>query len=98
ARAATLGRAALQLAHDLSNPRAIAWCVQVAVRLSAAEVPAERLARLLAAADALKTTAGFQVSPRQQEQCDQLVTSTRVALGEEAFGEAWAAGRLVPPQ
>ena len=35
ARAVGLGRAALQLAHDLNNPLAIAWCVQVAVRLSA---------------------------------------------------------------
>jgi non-specific serine/threonine protein kinase len=98
ARAAGLGREALQLAHDLSNPRSIAWCVQAAVRLSAAEIPAERLARLLGAADALKATAGLQVSPRQQEQFDQLVTSVRAALGDEAFGEAWAAGRLVPPQ
>ena len=40
ARAVGLGRAALQFAHDLNNPLAIAWCVQVAVRLSAEPIPA----------------------------------------------------------
>lgn len=57
---------------------------------------AEQAARLLAAANALRTHMGTPVRPVHQEAVEGALAAARAALGEADFAAAWAAGQTLP--
>ena len=52
----------------------------------------ERAARLLGASDAAAKSLGYNSQPGDQMEIEQFKSSTRQALGEEAFREVWQDG------
>jgi len=52
-------------------------------------------ARLLGAAQALRSAAGVDLNPLQHPLHEDAVAATRAALGEEAFAAAWAEGQAM---
>jgi hypothetical protein len=64
--------------------------------VSAAFGQLDRAARLGGAAEALRGALGVPPPPEQGH--DWAVQAMRVALGEEAFAVAWAAGRAMPTE
>ena len=63
--------------------------------LAAAQNQMERAARLFGAAESLYASTHFEMSPKERGEHDQAITTTRAALGEEAFAAAWAEGRMM---
>ncbi len=57
---------------------------------------AERAARLLAAAAAVRQVAGIQSSPNHYEDTERLGADVRAQLSEDVFGAAWAEGQAMP--
>jgi hypothetical protein len=55
-----------------------------------------RAARLGGAAAAQRAAIGAPLPPADRRAHDGLTMAARAALGEEAFAEAWAAGRALP--
>lgn len=53
---------------------------------------AERSARLLGAAEALRGAIGAPLAPADRSFRERVITAVHIALGDEAFKEAWAAG------
>src|SRR5262249_37531334 len=82
--------------RPLRAPRSLSWCADVAVQVNAERGPSLILARHLGAVDALRTSVGFARSPHQRQWYDRVAARIRAALGEEAFADAWAAGRTMP--
>jgi predicted ATPase/DNA-binding NarL/FixJ family response regulator len=95
-RAVALAREALELARQLGSLRTIARCTHVVVFISGASAPAAVLSRLLGAAESLRSTANFRLSPLHQSLVDEIVDATREQLGEQTFAEAWIEGRTMP--
>jgi DNA-binding CsgD family transcriptional regulator len=55
-----------------------------------------RAAFLWGAAEALRESIGAPIWPVERASYDLSVASTRILLGERAFGTAWAEGRTMP--
>jgi predicted ATPase/class 3 adenylate cyclase len=95
ARAEALGREGLALAREVGDPR---QCAEQLERLaSTAGVTGEgaRAARLLGAAIAVRETLGAPQPPDERVDVEQAVAAARVALGEERWEAAIAAGRAL---
>ena len=56
----------------------------------------EGAVRLSAAAEAIQTRIGLAVAPALRAKNERALAAARVALGEEAFASAWAAGGGLP--
>jgi DNA-binding CsgD family transcriptional regulator len=56
----------------------------------------ERAARLYGAAEALREVIGVPLPPYHRSEYEREVAVTREALGEQAFADAYAAGRALP--
>ncbi|HEV8193162.1 MAG TPA: hypothetical protein VGP82_17000, partial [Ktedonobacterales bacterium] len=65
-------------------------------RIVAAAGQGARAARLLVAATALREKAGGPHTPQWRAEIEQAMAPARVALGEAAWAEAFAAGRALP--
>ncbi len=63
--------------------------------LAAAQRQAERAARLLGAAEALREAIDAPLPPSERASHDSDIAGVRAALGEEAFATAWAQGRAM---
>jgi hypothetical protein len=55
----------------------------------------ERAARLFGAAQALREQLGTPLPPVERADYDRNLAAVRAALDDDAFGEAWAAGRTM---
>jgi predicted ATPase/Tfp pilus assembly protein PilF len=55
----------------------------------------DRAARLLGAAEALRTAIGAPIHPNRREEYEQLLAEVRAALGEAGFADAWAEGGVL---
>jgi non-specific serine/threonine protein kinase len=66
--------------------------------LAHAQEQGERSARLYGAADALRTTFGYMLSPSDQNKHLARTTTVRTALGAAAFTTAWEKGRGMSPE
>ncbi|MBI2299067.1 MAG: tetratricopeptide repeat protein [Armatimonadetes bacterium] len=99
-----------QAEHALARSQfeeALALCLEVTDRLLAASVLAglgrlalaqaqpQRAARLLGAAAMLREAIGTQLTPDEVAEHEQRLAELMEALGEEAFTEAWEAGRAM---
>jgi predicted ATPase/class 3 adenylate cyclase len=89
------GEQALRMARRLGDKRAIAVSLLRFGGLAAAQGQSERAATLLAAAEALCETIGYDWQPDQRNQHDRCVAATHAALGEAAFAAAWAEGQAL---
>ncbi|HET8522385.1 MAG TPA: NB-ARC domain-containing protein, partial [Thermomicrobiales bacterium] len=88
-------QAALRLSRDLDEPWHIALYLEGIAAVTGAE--AATAARLLGAADALRTRLGAPVPPEFRSGYDRAVEAIRTRLGD-AFTEAWDAGRALEPE
>ena len=90
ARAAILWQERLNLTWDVSSlPRS----VEMLGRIAGALGEAERAARLLGAAEALRERLGTILPPGQLPTHERTVATIRSALDTDAFASAWAEGR-----
>jgi predicted ATPase/class 3 adenylate cyclase len=95
-------RAATCFAEGLTLSRGIGYQYGIAMNLAgmagvaAARGQSERSARLFGAADGLFDTMGMTVELVDRREYDRNREIARTQLGEEAFAEAWAAGRMLP--
>ncbi len=98
-RALGLYREALGLVRGYPGTRVVTEVVE-AVAIVAAAGQAERTARLLGAAEALRERIGLRYRMATRRAAfEQAVAAARSALGEGAYAAAWSAGqRLLPEQ
>jgi len=94
-RAAALHRQALALKRTLGDRRQIAITLEDVAALAAAEGRMERVARLLGAAAELRARIGTPQPAPERMAAQQAAERARAAMGEEAWEEAWAAGRAL---
>lgn len=90
----------LTVFKELGNKRGICRALEGFGILAAAQGEAVRAARVLGAAESLRNaiTAPLPVSDRAHYQYDRYVATARAALGDEAFGAAWAEGTAMSPE
>jgi tetratricopeptide (TPR) repeat protein len=72
-----------------------AICFEACGTLAAAQGQAQRAARLLSAASALREAMGAPLPPVDRAEFERSVAAARAHLGEEAFAAAWAAGQAM---
>ncbi len=96
-RATALHRESLSLYQELGDELGVADCLTGRARVAAAQGQAELAARLLAAAEALRSARGVPMSPSDRVDHERAVTAVRALLSEEAFAAAWAHGQAMPP-
>jgi tetratricopeptide (TPR) repeat protein len=95
AQAVALVEESLLLSRDSGARFWVAAGLETLAWVAAAHAQQQRVARLAAAAEALRESLGVPLLPEQRAGHDQAVQAMRVALGEEAFAAAWAAGRAL---
>lgn len=85
----------LTLRWEYGDKMGIEGCLRGLGRIAAQTYHFERAARLFGAAEALREAVGASI-PRHHSRLDQAVARVRIRLGDDAFAEAWAAGRALP--
>jgi DNA-binding CsgD family transcriptional regulator len=91
-------REALELGRDNPRTRLASDVIEAVGVVAAATGDAERGAKLLGAAAALRERIGLGYrTSENQVALERAVAATRAALGEPAFASAWAAGRNLTP-
>ncbi len=88
----------LALWQELGDERGIAQGLEGFATLAVAASRPERAVCLLGAARAMRERIGEPSSPSRRASLDRLLEVARGAMGEEASGAAWAAGRAMPPE
>jgi predicted ATPase/uncharacterized protein HemY len=83
----------LALSRTARTPRGVAVTLEGVAGVALAQGEADRAAYLFGAANALWDLVG---GPVDAPLPDREVAGARAALGEDAFGAAWAAGRALP--
>ncbi|MGH2557534.1 MAG: ATP-binding protein [Thermomicrobiales bacterium] len=86
----------LTLAQELNLPSWITWSLFGFGGLALAADEADRAARLFGAETKLREEIGVPLRPSLQAIHDRLTTAVRTAIGQNAYAEAWAAGRQLP--
>lgn len=94
--AASCYREALEMYQALRTKHRIAPCLEGVAQLAVAQQRAEAAARLLGAASALRNEIGAPLPPVVQDSHRRLLTAIQLALGDERFPTAWAAGQAMP--
>jgi tetratricopeptide (TPR) repeat protein len=96
------GRAVALFAESLALPHtggasmcSVLQTLEGVAGVAGAQGQPERAARLFGATDALRTALGVPVRPADRRLYDRDVTAVHVALGDETFAAAWAAGRAL---
>jgi len=99
-RALELYREALGLVRGNAGTREVTDVIEAVGVVAVAVGQAERGARLVGAAEALRERTGLRYRVAEnQVALEHALTVASAALDKEAFGAAWAAGRsLLPPQ
>jgi tetratricopeptide (TPR) repeat protein len=84
---------ALRLRAEAGDQYHVAVSLTHLARVLWRERLAERAARLLGAADAIRDALGASIRPSMRVEVDQLVAGLQADLGEGAYRQAWEAGR-----
>jgi tetratricopeptide (TPR) repeat protein len=92
--AGALHRESLRIRVELGDKGGYPWSLEAFARLAALMDP-ERAARLWGAAESLRESLGWPLSPNEHPEYDRALASAREALGEEAFAGAWAEGQAL---
>jgi DNA-binding NarL/FixJ family response regulator len=99
ARALGFYREALDLGSGYPGTRVVTEVIEAVGVVAVAVGQAERGARLLSAAGAQRDQLGLRYRVMEnQVALDEAVATIRSALGEQAFGTAWSAGRNLTPE
>jgi predicted ATPase/transcriptional regulator with XRE-family HTH domain len=93
AHADALGREAMALYRDVADPRRCAVGLEGLAATAALLGRGVRAARLLGAAAVLREVLGAPQPPIERSDTEQAVAAARVALGEERWAAAFAAGQ-----
>jgi predicted ATPase/class 3 adenylate cyclase len=88
---------ALTLLRELGDRALIASCLEAIAEMAAPGQPSAA-ARLYGAAEALREAIGVPPRADYEASMRAAVTAVGAALGEEAFADAWAAGRAMSPE
>ena len=91
-RAADLYGEGLRVSHAAGDRELVAFCLEGAGRVAAAEGEMERAGTLYGAGEALRAAVGAPLSPSEVPQHTLSVDVARSALGEPAFSLAWDRG------
>jgi len=83
----------LGLARALDDRRGVAECLEGIAMATGAAGRADAAARLLGAAERARQASGFSLNFTTAGPHDDMLATLGTALGAEAFGAAWAAGR-----
>jgi predicted ATPase/DNA-binding XRE family transcriptional regulator len=86
---------ALTLFRPFGSPRFSAWCLEGFAAVLSAQGAQMWVARLCGAATNLRTQAQAPAPTAEQEAIDILLATARARLGEQAFADAWRAGRAL---
>ena len=89
---------ALDLSLAIRIIRNVTLCLAAFAQLAFAEGDTERAALLAGAADGLRRRAGFSTWPMLRQSEAQLAAQIRQALGDDRFGQAFAAGSRLSQQ
>lgn len=95
ARAETLHRESLARMCRVNDPRWIALSVTRMAGVYAATGDAERGARLLGWADALRARLGAHLEPNDRADYERHIAAAREALSQESFQSAWDEGQAM---
>jgi predicted ATPase/DNA-binding XRE family transcriptional regulator len=96
ARARALLGESFALSHEIRYQQGYSWGLATAAELAIATGQAERAARLLGAEEALREARTIPIWGDLRRQYDRLSAAAHVALDDDAFAAAWAAGRALP--
>ena len=97
-RARSQAAEALALCHELEDTRGIAWSLDVFAGLLAAGGLAESAAQLWGATDGLLDSVGGSLTPTIGWIRDRYAAPVKASLGDDAFDQARARGRTMPPE
>jgi hypothetical protein len=86
---------ALDLAR-VNNLPILAACLEGVASVAAARGQAERAARLCGAVAALRHARNMPLPPADRPVHDRTVDAACVALSDDCFSAAWAAGQILP--
>jgi predicted ATPase/DNA-binding CsgD family transcriptional regulator len=86
---------ALTLFQELGDTEGIVECLEALAGVAASHGRTERAVRLFSAADAWRGVSGYPLPPVDQQARDRGLQLARKALGSDAFGAAWTAGRVL---
>jgi predicted ATPase/transcriptional regulator with XRE-family HTH domain len=95
ARARALHREGLERFRDVMDRRQLATGLSFCGSLAVRDGSPARGVRLFGAADALDSLYRTSLDPVERGGCDAGLAAARAALGEDAFAEAWADGRVM---
>jgi predicted ATPase/class 3 adenylate cyclase len=84
---------ALSISRELGYQQGYSWVLQATARIAATEGDASDAALLLGADQALRAAHQIPLWPEEQKPYEEVLAQVRVALGEDAFGQAIADGR-----
>ncbi len=85
-------REALALYRAFGTPNLIAWCLEGMAATLCAEARYAQALRLCATAAALREQAQTPLPPEEREAVEQILATSKAALGEPAFAEQWSSG------
>ena len=86
----------LSLRQEQEHRQGVASSLAGLARIAARIGATERAMRFLAAADALRDTAGVSVAPDEREDHDSLLSRLREVKGQPEFEAAWELSRVLP--
>jgi non-specific serine/threonine protein kinase len=86
-------RESLAILRNLGDGAMIAYSLDLAARISAAEEHSERTVRLLGAADGVREAIKASLPPRARADFERDLSVGRMSLDAEQFTAAWTAGR-----
>ncbi len=93
-RAIALYKESLTLNRNVGHLLGVAENIERFALIAYDQGQPERAARLLGAANALRTVIGAPLPPADRDAYDRTITNARTALDEKAFASAWEAGRM----
>lgn len=86
---------ALRLLLELRDRYKITQILEGLAKIASAEGNAERAARILGAAEALRQAANLPLPPSERTDYEHDITALRAKLDEAAFSNVWAEGRAM---
>jgi non-specific serine/threonine protein kinase len=88
----------LTIAGDLKEPIVTVWALERFAELAIPKQAPKRAATIWGAAARLREKIGIPIPFNEEADYKRAVATTRVALGDDAFDQAWREGRAMEPE
>ncbi|HEX6483764.1 MAG TPA: tetratricopeptide repeat protein [Ktedonobacteraceae bacterium] len=88
----------LKISLELDQKYSVARCLEGLAAVAAAQGEPVRAVWCMSAAQVLRESIGTPLPYVSQAMHEFIITSVRTQLGEQAFDDAWAEGRTMPPE